>query len=259
MRKSRIGRIGVAFLVLAGMAVFGFAGQEEIFDKSFSTEGITRISVENVNGKVDAIAWDKPTFRVHATKTASGGNADENLRLTEIRIRKVGDELRLETINPNRHKLFGFFDFGGTRVRVDYELYFPVTAEARLQTCNGHVQASGLGAAVSADAVNGSIELKDVRGPIKATTVNGSLRIAFRGPLRHTQLETVNGSVEVAFDRTSSIRYDLETVNGRIEGDNIQLAVEGKHGPKEARGSYNGGNETLRCETVNGSIRLKSY
>lgn len=252
MRKSLI-----ALCFLFAAAAILVAGQEEVFDKTYSMEGIARISVENVNGKVEAFAWDKPSFKVRAVKTASGSRAEETLRLTEIRVRKVGDELRLETINPNRHKLFGFFDFGGSSARVDYELYFPATAEARLQTCNGHVSASGLGAAVSADSVNGSIELMDLHGPVKATTVNGSLRIAFRGPLRRTQLETVNGSVEVAFDRASSIRYDLETVNGRIEGD-IELAVEGKHGPKEARGSYNGGTETLKCETINGSIRLKT-
>ena len=34
------------------------------------------------------------------------------------------------------------------------------------------------------------------------------------------------------------------------------LAVEGKFGPKEARGKLNGGGEPLRCETVNGTIRL---
>jgi hypothetical protein len=38
--------------------------------------------------------------------------------------------------------------------------------------------------------------------------------------------------------------------------------VEGKFGPKEARGVYNAsksdGVETLRAETVNGSIRLKT-
>ena len=69
---------------------------------------------------------------------------------------------------------------------------------------------------------------------MRAATVNGGLRIGFRGPLKKSELETVNGSVEVAFDRASSVRYDLQTVNGRIEGD-IDLAVEGKHGPKEAR------------------------
>lgn len=251
-------RKAFASLCLLAFAAVLTAGEpQEIFEKSFSMEGISRISVENVNGKVEATAWEKPFIRVHATKVASGARADETLRLTEIRVRKSGDELRIETINPNRHKLFGILDFGGSHAKVDYEIFLPATAEARLQTCNGHVQASGFGGAVSADAVNGSIEVTDVHGPVKATTVNGSLRIAFRGPLRQTHLETVNGSVDVAFDKASSIRYDLETVNGRIEGD-IELAVEGKHGPKEARGSYNGGGETLRCETVNGSIRLKT-
>ena len=243
MRKTRTSLVATAswmcLLLLAGSSLALAGGPQEVFEKAFSMEGITKVSVENVNGKIDAVAWDKPYVRVHATKTASGSNADETLRLTEIRVRKVGDELRVETINPNRHKLFGMFDFGSHGARVEYEISLPATAEARLQTCNGHVQASGMGAAVSADAVN------------------GSLRIAFRGPLKQTHLETVNGSVDVAFARASSIRYNLETVNGRIEGD-IDLAVEGKHGPKEARGTYNGGTETLRCETVNGSIRLKT-
>jgi len=261
MRKTRTSLVATAswmcLLLLAGSSLALAGGPQEIFEKAFSMDGITKVSVENVNGKIDAVAWDKPYVRVHATKTASGSNADETLRLTEIRVRKVGDELRVETINPNRHKLFGMFDFGSHGARVEYEISLPATAEARLQTCNGHVQANGMGAAVSADAVNGSIEVMDVFGPVKATTVNGSLRIAFRGALKQTHLETVNGSVDVAFARASSIRYNLETVNGRIEGD-IDLAVEGKHGPKEARGSYNGGTETLRCETVNGSIRLKT-
>src|SRR5207248_2777392 len=89
---------------------------------------------------------------------------------------------------------------------------------------------------VSVENVNGSIELKDIFGPVRATTVNGSVRIVFRGPLKDSRIETVNGSVDVAFARASSIRYNLETVNGRIEGD-FELAVEGKFGPKEARGS----------------------
>ena len=81
------------------------------------------------------------------------------------------------------------------------------------------------------------------------------MRLAFKGPFKKSRIETVNGSIDVAFDKASSISYDLETVNGHIEGD-FALAVEGKFGPKEARGSYNGGGEPLRCETVNGTIRL---
>jgi len=133
----------------------------------------------------------------------------------------------------------------------------PANAQVRFETCNGRVNASGFTGALSGDAVNGSIELSNLDGPTTASTVNGSVRLTFKGPLKKSRVETVNGSIDVAFDRSSSIRYDLETVNGHIEGD-FDMPVEGKFGPKEARGSYNGGNETLHCETVNGTIRLKT-
>lgn len=246
-----------AFLVLLAVAAPALA-EEQVFQKAYSMEGITRVSVENVNGQIEAIAWDKPYLRVRAVKKARGGRADEVLRLTEIRVRKDGAEIRIETINPRRRRLFGFLDIGSGGARVDYELHVPANAETSLETCNGRVEAVGFGESLSADAVNGAIELRDVGGPVRATTVNGSVSIAFKGLLKKSHFETVNGSVEVAFDRGSSIRYDLETVNGHIEADNMTLNVEGKFGPKEAKGSYNGGAETLRCETVNGSIRLRT-
>jgi hypothetical protein len=247
-----------ALLVLPLLSLAGAAAaDDEVFEKAYSMEGVSRVSVENVNGKIEAYAWDRPYLKVKAVKSAHGGRAVETLRLTEIRVRKSGDEIRLETINPRRRRLFGFLDFGWQNAHVDYELHLPALTHARLETCNGKVLAIGFGNSIVCDAVNGSIELKDVFGPVRATTVNGSVRIVFRGPLKDSRVETVNGSVDVAFDRASSIRYNLETVNGRIEGD-FELAVEGKFGPKEARGSYNGGAESLRCETVNGSIRLKA-
>lgn len=249
MRRAAL---STALLLAASSA---FAGQD-VFEKAFSLEGVSRISVENVNGRIEAIAWDRPYLRVRAVKSAPGRSA-EDLAQTEIRVRKTSDLIRIETINPRRHHLFGFLDFGRLGTRVDYELHFPAGTQARLETCNGKVLATGFGSALTCDAVNGSIEATDIDGPVKATTVNGSLRIAFRGPLKQSRLETVNGSVEVAFARNSSVNYHLETVNGRIEGD-FALAVEGKHGPKEARGSYNGGAETLKCETINGSIRVKT-
>jgi DUF4097 and DUF4098 domain-containing protein YvlB len=251
MRKLAI------FSLLLFTAAVALADQEEVFEQAYSMDGVSRVSIQNVNGKIEASAWDRPYLKVRAVKTARGSRADEILKSTEIRIRKVGDEIRLETVNPSRHKLFGFLDFGSQNANVDYEVHIPTSAKVRFETCNGRVEATGFGGALACDAVNGSIELRDIQGPVKANTVNGSLRIAFRGPLKQSHLETVNGSVEVAFDRNSSIRYDLGTVNGRIEGD-IELAVEGRHGPKEARGSYNGGAEVLKCETVNGSIRLKA-
>jgi DUF4097 and DUF4098 domain-containing protein YvlB len=230
---------------------------QEVFEKAYSMDGVVKISVENVNGNIAATAWDKPYFKLRATKRAEGSHADETLRLTEIRVQKVGDEIRVETVNPKRRRLFGFLDFGSSGAHVDYELQIPGKTDVRFETCNGKLGANGFAGTISGDAVNGSIELAGIAGPTNANTVNGSVRLAFAGPLHKTRIETVNGSIDVAFDKTSSVRYDLQTVNGHIEGS-FDMPVEGKFGPKEARGSLNGGTEPLHCETVNGTIRLKT-
>jgi Putative adhesin len=244
------------FVLLAAGPLLG-ASDEEVFERAFSMDGVTHVSVENVNGRIEAMAWDKPYLRVKAVKSARGGDSAEVLKETEIRVRKVGDRIEIVTISPQRRRLFGFLDWGNRRATVDYELHMPAEAELRIETTNGKVEAAGFGRSLSAEVVNGSIELKEIECPVRATTVNGSVRLAFKGSLKKTHVETVNGSVDVAFDRSSSIRYDLETVNGRIDSD-FDLTVEGKFGPKEARGSYNGGGENLHAETVNGSIRLKT-
>jgi DUF4097 and DUF4098 domain-containing protein YvlB len=258
MKATR--RYAVALLALAlACPLLAGGGDQEVFEKAYSMDGIVKISVENVNGNIEATAWDKPYFKVRAIKKVegSGSRAQETLRLTEIRVQKVGSEIRVETVNPKRRRLFGFLDFGGSGAHVDYELQIPSKADVRFETCNGRLAASGFSGKISSDAVNGSIELAGIAGPTSANTVNGSVRLAFAGPLHNTRIETVNGSIEVAFDKASSVRYDLETVNGHIEG-NFEMPVEGKFGPKEARGSYNGGTEPLHCETVNGTIRLKT-
>jgi DUF4097 and DUF4098 domain-containing protein YvlB len=246
----------MAALVLSGAVTAG--AEEQVFEKAFSLEGVTRVSVENVNGRIDAAAWDKNYLKVRAVKKASGSDAEETLHATEIRVKKEENEITIETISPKRRKLFGVFDFGDRHAQVDYEIKIPANMETRFETCNGRVEVLGLEAATACDAVNGGITVRDAAGPVKATTVNGSVRIEFRGAFKASHLETVNGSVEVVFDRTAGMDYRLETVNGRIEGSNIDLDVEGKYGPREARGSWNGGGEMLRCETINGSIRLKA-
>ena len=57
MRKLAL----AAFLLLpAGVLA---ASQEEVFEKAFSMEGVSRISVQNVNGRIEATAWDRPYLK----------------------------------------------------------------------------------------------------------------------------------------------------------------------------------------------------
>ena len=162
-----------------------------------------------------------------------------------------GDTLRASGPEGRGNQWWG----GGQWWTVDYDVQVPPSTKLTVAAINGEVAIRDLSGNVSVEAVNGEIAISDVSGDVFAKAVNGEIEISrVSGDL---SAETVNGSVEVAFDPGSSVRYDLETINGRIEAD-FDLDVEGKYGPKEAKGSYNGGAESLRCETVNGSIRLKT-
>ena len=68
--------LALAAIVTASVLL---ADQEEVFDKAFSMEGVSRVSVQNVNGRVEATAWDRPYLKVRAVKTATGGEAEETL------------------------------------------------------------------------------------------------------------------------------------------------------------------------------------
>src|SRR4030095_393778 len=155
-RRMRRAWLALLMLTLAWPLVAG--DREEVFEKAYSMEGVSKVTVENVNGSIEATAWEKPYFKVHAVKRATGGRAEETLRLTEIRIRTVGNEIRLQTITPNGRRLFASLDFGGSNAHVDYVLQIPGQTTVHLETCNGRVTANGFAGTFSGDAGHGDVE-----------------------------------------------------------------------------------------------------
>lgn len=253
--KRRAGLLAGLFLIPALTLLAG--GLTETFEKTYDLAGITKVRLQNVNGTVRVETWDKDQFRLTATKRATGTRAEQNLKETEIRVGKTGSAIEVETILPKRNKLFGLFFWGnGTPVDVNYDLQLPASTALDIETVNGKIVAERRGAGLTLSSVNGSIRVDAQGGPLRATTVNGSVEVEFAGPIRAADLETVNGSVSVAGTRDSSIRCDLQTVNGKIQSEFTGLSVEGKWGPREAKGTVNGGRERVAIQTVNGSVRL---
>jgi hypothetical protein len=247
----------LAALVLGGFPVTLHASEtEERFERSLDLEGVQMVRVQNVNGTIHVESWDKPTLSLVAVKKAKGGGAGDTLRETEIRIRKTGTTLDIETILPKRSGWNFFSWWGRSPANVSYELRLPPSIPFQAETVNGRILAEGRTGSLVLNTVNGSIRVAGQEGPVHANTVNGSLEVSFNGQARKSDLETVNGSVTVTAARDSSIRYNLQTINGRIRSEFADLNVEGKWGPKEARGDLNGGREPISVETVNGEVRL---
>lgn len=140
---------------------------------------------------------------------------------------------------------------------ADLTIQVPRGAHVSAQTVNGRVRVEGMSGEVKASTVNGGVNVKTSGGPVSATTVNGSIHAEMgAAPRERMRFRTVNGSVEVSMSGETRADLEISTVNGSISTE-FPLTVTGRWGPKNARGSINGGGETISISTVNGSIRLR--
>jgi len=256
-RLSSVAAVLAALLVSAAPAARAADDVEERFEKILELGGVQKVRLQNVNGPVHVETWENPTLSVVALKKSKGAGAAEALKETEIRIRQTATTVEIETILPKSSGWNLFSWWGRRSAEVSYELKLPAAMTIHVETVNGRIQVERRTGPLVLNTVNGSIRVSGQEGPVRANTVNGSVEISFNGVARKSDLETVNGSVTVTAARDSSIRYNLQTVNGRIRSEFAELNVEGKWGPKEARGEVNGGREALSIETVNGEVRLQ--
>jgi hypothetical protein len=142
-------------------------------------------------------------------------------------------------------------------VTVDFTVKVPADVRFAAKTVNGSVTAQELGSDVEATTVNGGIKLS-TEGRAQAETVNGSVRarLGRADGSEPLAFRTVNGSLRVELPEGASADVDIATVNGSITTD-FPLTIQGKWGPRKARGSIGGGGRALSLETVNGSIELR--
>src|SRR5512140_615514 len=257
-RRRPIGPV-LAALSLVFLAAFPLKAEEatqERFEKKYDLAGVRKVRVQNVNGVIQ-IESGGDQLQVIAVKKVKSPSDSDLLKETEIRVTKSGSTIEVEPILPKRGRFFQWAFFGRSgSADVAYQITLPAPLALEAETVNGRVTAANRSGDLVLSTVNGGIRVDGHDGPLKVNTVNGSVEVSFAGPMRQASLETVNGSVTVTCARESSIRCTLQTTNGRIQSQFPEVTVEGKWGPKEARGAINGGRESLAVETVNGDVRL---
>jgi hypothetical protein len=252
------GALAVALLAAAGARAEDAREtnpREERFEKTYELTGVRKVTLQNVNGAVN-IESGGQYLKLLAVKSVRHGSDSDVLKETEIRVTKKGSSIEIETILPKHGRFFQWAFFGRSgSADVAYQVTLPPGVAVEAETVNGRIGASKRTGDLVLSTVNGAVKVEGQDGPLKVNTVNGSVEVSFAGAMRQASLETVNGSVTVTCAKDSSIRCALQTTNGRIQSE-FPVTIEGKWGPKEARGSINGGKESLAVETVNGDVRL---
>lgn len=255
-RKSRLIPVLFALFSFAASGLRAEDATQERFEKNYDLAGVHKVRVQNVNGPIQ-IETGGDQLRVVAVKKVKSASDSDLLKETEIRVTKSGSVIEVETMLPKRGGFFQWSFFGrGSSADVAYQITLPAALALEAETVNGRLAAANRTGDLVLSTVNGGVRVDGHDGPLKVNTVNGSVEVSFAGLMRQANLETVNGSITVTCARESSIRCTLQTTNGRIQSQFPEVTVEGKWGPKEARGAINGGRESLAVETVNGDVRL---
>ncbi len=252
MIRKTITTLFCLFLVAAA-----FAGDRnlvtETFDQTFAMSDNGSISLENINGDVTVEVWDQSEVRVYAEKKAS---SHEILELLKINVDARSGDLAIDTDYPDSRS---FSRDRGTRMTVKYELTVPRGAEInKIDLINGSILIEGVEGGVCAESINGSVTTRQVAGDIRLSTVNGRISPEFDTlvGVEKVELDTVNGSVELALTSSAGISLDVETVNGSIRNDFGLHVNKHKYVGADMRGDIGGGGIEVSIDTVNGSVNV---
>lgn len=227
--RFRIALLCAAALGLAACDIEGESwGSSNRYKEDFSqTHPLAaggRVFLENFNGSVDLLGWDRDQVEITGTKYASTQDV-----LDDMKIEVVADAgaLRIRTIRPPARNC---------NCGAKYVLRLPRRAVLeRVETSNGSMRLEALRGEARLRTSNGSLKVSDFEGPLEATTSNGSVEInAYEG---QATLKTSNGRIRGTDLRG---RIDASTSNGSID---VTIAEPAPGLP-------------LRFSTSNGSINL---
>jgi len=176
-------------------AVFAAHEVREEFRQTYPLDKQGKVRVENVNGDVRIVTWDREEIKVEAIKRAK---KQEHLDEVKIEVDAKADLIRIKTKYPDsksrRNK--------DNSISVDYLLTVPKQSRLdRINTVNGNVEIEMASGDVEASSVNGNVTAAaraGQAGQVQLSTVNGSVKATLAELKRSVSLKSVNGSVTVA-------------------------------------------------------------
>ncbi len=258
--KSAVGAVSL----ILGVFGLGFAGSEAMakpqleaaFHQTFPLTATGRVELDNVNGKVHIVAWDRAEVQIDAVKRADTQEALDGLK---IEIEPKADHIRVHTQYPSTHRGWLWRRAKSDSGSVDYELKVPSHACLQnIQNVNGSLELEGVQGPIHASTVNGRLIARNVAADVHLETVNGAVeaQLATLTGVNSVSAHTVNGKVELTLPVNADAEVAANTVNGGIHTD-PGLPVK-KNWPvgSEVRATLGKGGTKIEAETVNGAIRI---
>ncbi len=219
------------------------------------------LGISNIDGDVTVTQGTGADAVITVTKRVIRGNGDLVTAIMEqtdagIRVCTVylnaPDEKRTQCRGRNssdrRHEPL--------EVEMTYTVSMPRGVRLAATTVDGNLRIEGLDTPATITTVDGDITYRGVM-PEKLNSVDGDVSLEITGPVtRDTQISTVDGTITLQLDRDVAIDVVASSVDGEIESD-FPLTLKSKWGPRNMRGTINGGGASVKLSTVDGSIQIR--
>jgi len=183
----------------------------ESIQKTFDVPGASHLVVENIQGPITVIGWDRPQTEVSASPEQDW---------VTIEIEQHDDKVIARTkTEPGQHKWLNWFD-GSRTPHVEYVVNVPYATDLEIKNIEGPITVRQCKGKIRINNVDGKVTLDHTEGDIRAETVNGALAASHLHGA--PQLKTVNGKLKVQESELSGL--SAHTVNGKIKATAIWAA-----------------------------------
>jgi TM2 domain-containing membrane protein YozV/predicted Ser/Thr protein kinase len=222
-----------------------------------------RLSLDNVNGRIEIVGWDRNEVAIKALKH---GKTRESVEAAKITINASPDEVFIHTEQPSSVTGFpwSWLWFKNSKRNdgiVDYAIQVPQNARLKnISSVNGRIVIEDVSGDIEASTVNGETQVQGAAGDLKLSTVNGRIEaeLASLKGSQSVSLSTVNGHIEVALPVNANGEVTASTVNGGMSSEFPSLAVK-KEFPlgRNLKGTLGSGGASVKASTVNGGISFR--
>ena len=250
IRSSKVLTLVSLATVLGALAAFAANELREEFHQTYPLNKQGKIHLENVNGNIHIVTWDREEIKVDAVKRAKKQEQLDEVKIeVDAKADRIGIKTKYPDSKPRRNK--------NNSTSVDYT--FSVPKQSRLDgvgTVNGGIEIEKVSGDVEASSVNGSVIATGLEGDVELSTVNGSVKATFAAVKKAVSLKSVNGAVSAALPPEANADVSANTLNGGITSD-FPLPAK-KHFPvgQNLDGKLGEGGPAIKMSTVNGGIHL---
>jgi hypothetical protein len=247
MNRIGLAAVAASLTVLCGCDdMGGFGRVQQDFHYSYAMQPGGHLDIENRNGSVTILGWDRNSIDIAGTKYAPDNSALQEIR---IKVDVNGDMASITTESPQG----GWGNFG-----ANYTIHLPnSTVVSRAKSTNGSVTAEDMSAGGSLVSTNGRISLRRDGGNFNVRTTNGGIDFEDCSGLERAETTNggVSGSLKAGAFEARSTNGAIDLTLGKPQPDQELRAIT-TNGPIHLALNQFAGNP-IRVETTHGPITLR--